>query len=316
MLKLIYFRDDELEENIEISEGVDWKFCVLSGCYRDSEPEACFVDGTFVVTNKWLTFRAFDDTHTRYEVSLRAVEEGRIRFEVPYRKPLDQGSPLKAFENENKEIDMVAFIKTNPEDRITICERVVEPEREEPYTETLQMEIDRSADILRFYLTVTYRTPELANVREIMSYRKEKCRIKDLTLDNEITFDFENHTFMEVMKKILDYCKKRELQMSIRCVNYMLPGHCVDIPNTVIKTANFEIAFEFGAVKMVHITKDIMNGTCYTDTTGGEYNIGTIVEEIREETDGGSYLDNHGAENICKRVYAEDEEYIFGCWFL
>jgi len=316
MLEIIYIRDDELEESIEMSEGVDWKFCVLSGNYRDSEPEAGFVDGTFVVTNKWLKFQAFDDTHTRYEVSLRAVEEGRIRFEVPHRKPLYQGSPLKAFENENREIDMVAFIKTNPAERITICERAVEPEREEPYTETLQMEIDTNRDRLRFYLTVTYRFPELANVRKIMSYRKEECRIKDLTLDNEITFDFENHAFMEVMKKILDYCEKRELPISIRCVNYMLPGHCIDIPNTVIKTANFEIAFEFGTVKMVHITKDIMNGTCYTDTTGGEYNIGTIVEEIREETEGGSYLLNHGAQNICKRVYAEDEEYIFGCWFL
>ena len=116
MLEIIYIRDDKLEENIEISKGVDWKFCVLSGRYRDSEPEACFVDGTFVVTNKWLTFRAFDDTHTRYEASLRAVEEGRIRFEVPYRKPLYQDSPLKEYENENREIDMVAFLKTNPAD--------------------------------------------------------------------------------------------------------------------------------------------------------------------------------------------------------
>ena len=316
MLEIIYIRDDGLEENIEISKGVDWKFCVLSGCYRDSEPEACFVDGTFVVTNKWLTFRAFDDTNTRYEVSLRAVEEGRIRFEVPYRKSLYQDSPLKEYENENRGIDMVAFLKTNPADRITICERVVEPEGEVPYTETLQMEIDRNSDRLRFYLTVTYRFPKLANVRKIMSYRKEECRIKDLTLDNEIKFDFENHAFMEVMQKILNYCEKRELPLSIRCVNYMLPGHCIDIPNTVIKTADFEIAFEFGTVKMVHITKDIMNGTCYTDTTGGVYNIGTIVEEIRKETEGGRYLDNHGPENICKRVYAQDEEYIFGCWFL
>ena len=316
MLEIIYIRDDKLEENIEISKGVDWKFCVLSGRYRDSEPRVGFRDGVFVVTNKWLTFKAFDDTNTIYEVKLSALEEGKIRFEVPYRKPLHQGSPLKAFENENREIDMAAFIKTNPANRITICERAVEPESEEPYTETLQMEMDTNRDVLRFYLTVTYRSPALANVREIMSYRKETCRIKFLTLDNEIMFDFENHAFMEVMKKILDYCEKRELPISIRCVNYMLPGHCIDIPNTVIKTANFEIAFEFGTVKMVHITKDIMNGTCYTDTTGGEYNIGTIVEEIREETEGGRYLENHGAENICKRVYAEDEEYIFGCWFL
>ena len=315
MLEIIYFEKDKREEYIEMSKGVSWKFCTLSGSYRDSEPEAYFKDGVFVITNKWLTFRAFDDTNTVYEVSLRAVEEGRINFKVAYWKHLDQGSPLKKFEKENREIDMVSFLKTNPTERITICERKVEPEKEEPYTEALQIEIDRSSDVLRFYLTVTYQFPALANVRKVMSYRKEENRIKIMTLDDEVTFDFENHAFMEVMKKIMSYCKKRDLQISVRRVDYMMPGHCIDIPNTVIKTDYFEIAFEGETVRMVHITKDIMDSTYYTDTLGGEYNIGNIVEEIHNETARGSYLLDHGAQNICKRVYAEDDEYIFGCWF-
>ena len=210
MLEILFPKKRGCRECLEMKKGVSWQFCCFPKEVRGYD--AYFNDGEFVVTNELVTFRALDDNNTIYEVKLSALEEGKIRFEVPYRKPLHQGSPLKAFENENREIDMAAFIKTNPTNRITICERVVEPESEEPYTETLQMEIDTNRDILRFYLTVTYRTPALANVREIMSYWKETCRIKFMTLDNEITFDFENNAFMEVMKKILDYCEKNIFQ--------------------------------------------------------------------------------------------------------
>ena len=255
MLEMNYIRDDELEENIEISKGVDWKFCILSSCYRDSEPEACFVDGTFVVTNKWLTFRAFDDMNTRYEVSLRAVEEGRIRFEVPYRKPLYQDSPLKEYENENREIDMVAFLKTNPADRITICERVVEPEGEVPYAETLEMELDRSSDRLRFYLTVTYRPEGKEKPQEQGAALRKDNLIK--VINNELVLDYSEH-FMEVMKKVMSYCEKRELQISVSCEDNMWPGCDFLIPCTEIKTEHFELAFQFESLDSVRVAEGIL----------------------------------------------------------
>ena len=143
----------------ELRKGVEWQFCELSRCFEEDSLKASFENGVFMVINEWITFRAFDDKNTTYEVKLSAVEEGEIKFWIPDKKSLFHYDPLKNFEKEHREIDMSAFIKSrNPSEKITICENVEEKFVRNPYTETLVMEIDRSSNILRFYVTVTYQS--------------------------------------------------------------------------------------------------------------------------------------------------------------
>lgn len=301
---------------VEIKKGVGWKFCQLSWRLGDYNQEAYFKDGMFVVTNEWLTFRALDDRNTIYEVKLSAVEKGEIRFWVPSKKPLFHGGPLEKFEKEDGRIDIAAFLKNRKQlEKLTVCEHVVEPIEDEPYTETLVMEMDRSSDILRFYLTVTYRPDYVEISTRGMFDWKTDSRIKTITLDKEVTFDFCNDLFMEVMKKITAYCERKNEKISVRCVDYMLPGHCVDIPHTVVSSESFEIAFEMENVREVYVAKDIMNSTYYTDTLGDEYYIGDIVREIPQKAKCRSFVKGYGAVNMLKWVLPEEDKYLFYCGF-
>lgn len=95
----------------------------------------------------------------------------------------------------------------------------------------------------------------------------------------------------------------------------MIPGHSIYIPNTVVTSENFEIIFDFENVRVVCVAKNIMDGTYYTDTLGGEYNVGSIVQETQKRTKEHAFIKEYGASNVWKMVYPEDREYIFGCGF-
>ena len=274
MLEL-FFGNVSIFSDFKIQAGVGWQFCLLAGHFENRGLEAYFKDGEFVVTSDRINFRALDDWNTICELKLSEVEKGAIQFGVPNRKPLFPGSPLRGYEKEDKEIDMAAFLNDwDQKEKITICERRVESERKESYTEMVQMEVDRKNDILRFYVTITYQPEDVESPQEEDSYKARGSRIKTMTLDGEVTFDFADCSFMKTMKKIVDYCERKNLNISVRRRDYMLPGHCIDIPHTVITTDDFEIIFEFESVSMVYVAKSIMDGTYYTDTAGGKYNIG------------------------------------------
>ena len=119
---------------------------------------------------------------------------------------------------------------------------------------------------------------------------------------------------VEIMKKITAYCDKEHIKGTFSRRDYMLPGHCIDIPNTVFTTDRFEIIFEFENVSMLYIAESIMNGSSYTDTLGEEYNIGTIVRQAKNKSNGYTYVENQSASNLCKVVYPDGNAYIFGCW--
>lgn len=209
MLELC-FLNAGVGRRFEMRKGVEWQFCELSRCFEDDSLKAFFENGVFMVTNEWITFRAFDDRNTIYEVKLSAVEEGEIQFWIPDKKSLFHYEPLKDFEKENREIDMSAFIKSrNPSEKITICENVEEKFVRNPYTETLVMEIDRSSNVLRFYVTVTYQSQYGKKMRGSSFLKETDSRLKTMTLDEEVTFDFNDDSFMEVMKKITNYCEKK-----------------------------------------------------------------------------------------------------------
>ena len=301
---------------IEIKKGVGWKFCELSWRFDKYGQEAYFEDGVFVVTNEWVTFRASDDRNTIYEVKLSAVEEGKIRFRASDKKPLFHDGPLGDFEKEDREIDIAAFLKNNNrQGKITICENEVKWPDDEPYTETLQMEIDRSSDMLRFYLTVTYR-PGYEEILSRGSFDwKTDSRIKTMTLDKKVAFDFCNEPFMNVMKKVIDYCERKNVKLSFSCRDYMLPGHCVDIPHTVVTSESFEIVFEQENVREVYVAKNIMNSTYYTDSLGDEYNIGDIVRETPQKAKYRTFVEGYGAANMLKWVLPKEDKYIFCCGF-
>lgn len=315
MLK-IDFSAVGIERVVEIEKGVDWQFCLLSDCFKDCSQEAYMKDGVFVVTNRWLTFRAFDDEHTVYEVKLSAVEEGLLRFFSSRNTFEPQYGPLQEFENAHGEIELADFLKDkNNLEKIMIYEKLVKYPDSRPYPEKLFVEMDRSNDILRFYVDVIYQNQVEDDTSECHFLKSIKSRIKTMTLDDEVTFEFEEHSFMKIMKKIECYCERKNLSLAFSRKDFMLPGHCIDIPNTVVTSENFEIMFEYGKVGMVYVAKSIMEGSSYTDTLGDEYNIGTIVQEIRKETEGHTFVTDHGAEDICKMVYEEDSKYIFGYWF-
>ena len=318
MLELRFIENDKVVDIFEIKKGVGWQFCMLFDKKEEHAQMASFKDGKFVCKNKWISFRALDDANTIYEVKLSAIEKGEIRFGSSYNIPLNSGTPLKEFENEDGKIDMQAFLKYwNQSGKMLISRHSWEWEGETSYTETLEMEVDRSHDILRFYVSVTYQAQE-EQPKENSLYRRTGREIKTMTLDGAITFEFMKYTFMEVMKNVTKYCERNNLTISVRREDYMMAGHCIDIPYTIVETERFKIAFEFEVVNMVYIKKCIMDDTYYMDASGSSYNIGTIVREIHKESASGNYLsdDYYGATDICKRVYSEDDEYIFGCWFL
>lgn len=315
MLK-IHIVDVGVVGEIEIKKGVGWKFCQLSRRFKDYGHEAYFKDGVFVVANEWITFRALDDRNTIYEVQLSAVEAGKIRFGGSGKNPLFHGGPLGDFEKEDREIDIAAFLKNNNQPgKIAICEHEVTWPDDEPYTETLQMEIDRSSDILRFYLTVTYRPDYVESSSRGSFDWKTDSRIETMTLDEEVTFDFCNEPFMEVMKKVMAYCERKNIKLSVSCVEYMLPGHCVDIPHTVVSSESFEIVFEYENVREVSVAENIMNSTYYTDSLGDKYYIGDIVREIPQETKYRKFVKGYGAANMLKCVLPEEDTYVFYCGF-
>lgn len=315
MLKIDFFKEGN-GRGVEISIGVGWQFCVLSGNFKNHPQETYFKDGVFVFTNEWLTFRAFDDRNTIYEVKLSAVEDGATRFWNPDKKSLFHDGPLREFVKENGEIGIAAFLKNqNQLGKIIICEEAVNYPDSRPYTKTLAMEPDRSRDILRFYVTVTYRTQSEEKTSRIFSLTEVKSRVKTMTLDNEVTFDFDKNSFMDIMKIIEPYCEKKNLTLSFCRKDYMLPSIGVDIPNTVVMSEDFEIMFEFETISMVYIARNIMDRTSYTDSLGDEYNIGTIVRETHKEKKGRTFINEYGAADLCKEVFPEDSKYSFGCWF-
>ena len=315
MLK-IDFLNKKNGGGFEIEKGVGWQFCVLESCFKNYHNETCFKGGVFVFANEWLTFRALDDRNTIYEVKLSAAEAGEIRFWASDKKSLFNDGPLREYKKDNGEIEIAAFLKDkNKQEKIIICEKSVRFPDSRPYTQTLAMETDRSSDLLRFYVTVAYRTESEEELTESISSKKIRNRIKTMTLDNEVTFDFDNHSFMEIMKKIEIYCARRNLTLSFCRKDYMLPSIGVDIPNTVVTSDNFEIMFEFEEVSMVCVAKSIMNSTSYTDTSGAEYSIGNIVRETRKGKNGHIFINEYGAADMCKEVYPEENKYIFGCWF-
>lgn len=302
--------------DFEIKRGVGWKFCELLWRFEKYGYEAYFKDGVFVVINEWITFRALDDRNTIYEVKLSAVEEGKIQFRSTYNKLLLHGGPLEEFEKEDRELDIAAFLKNkNQPGKIMIGESLVKPLDEAPYTETLVMEIDRTSDILRFYLTVTYQPHHVETSSRGRFDWKTDSRIKTLTLDNEVTFDFYNEPFMKVMKQIAAYCERKNVTFTISYREYMLPGHCIEIPHTVIESEDFEIVFEFEEVREVSIAKSIMDSSYYTDSLGDAYNIGDIVRENQREKEGVTYITGYGASNMLKWVFPEDRTYCFCCGF-
>ena len=156
---------------------------MLDGDFKEYGQTAYFKDGEFVVKNDWISFKALDDCNTIYEVKLSAAEAGEIQFGVPFDVPLFQDSPLREFENEDRKIDMPAFLKNLVQPgKIKICEHVREWKGETAYTETLEMDIDRDSDILRFWITVTYRPKSEESPQESI-LRERDSRIKTMTLD-------------------------------------------------------------------------------------------------------------------------------------
>lgn len=311
-----YFPELKFIRSFEIGHVADWQFCLMAECFKDCGQEVYVKEGEFVVKNKWITFRAFDDRNTMYEVKLSMVEKGLVQFLGFRDEPLFSYGPLQEFEKENGKIEMADFLKDkNKLEKIRIYEKLTEYSDSCPYTETLFMEMDRNRDILRFYLTVAYRTQSGEDTSECMSPKNIKSRIKTMTLDEELTVEFKKKSFMEVIKKIEQYCERKKLPLSFRYTTYILPGHCIDIPYTIVTSENFEISFEFGEVSGVKVAKSIMDSTFYTDTLGDEYNVGTIVREIRKETQESAYVRDRGAENILKQVYEEESKYIFSCWY-
>ena len=198
MLELIFPKKRGTRECFELQKGVGWQFCSFPKQAKGYD--AYFKDGIFVVTNELLTFRAFDDCNVIYEVNLPAVEKRKISFEVSYRKPLFQNSPLKKYENENREIDMAAFLMTEPQGRLLVCEHQEKSEDERPYNETLEMELDRSSNVLRFYLTVTYQPKRQEKTQEQGSALPKDNLIK--LINNELALDYSEQ-FMQVMKKVM-----------------------------------------------------------------------------------------------------------------
>lgn len=207
MLEMLFPAKRGYSECFEMEKGVSWQFCHFPKTVKGYQ--AYFKDAEFVVANKWITFRALDDNNTIYEVNLRAIKRRKIRFKVSYGKLLFSGSPLKNYENETKEIDMKSFLKTEPQGRIKICEHHVEKSEDEAaYIETLEMEIDQSSELVRFYLTVTEQ-PQAAEESQDQStdgQMQSKGRIK--VLGDGLTVDY-NKNFMGVMKDVMRYCEER-----------------------------------------------------------------------------------------------------------
>ena len=264
MLEILFPKKRGNRKRFEMQKGVGWQFCSFPEQVKGYD--AYFKDGIFVVTNELLTFRALDDNNTIYEVNLRAVEKKKIRFEVSYGKPLFQESPLKNYEKENSEIDMAAFLKTEPQGRILVCVHKEKSEDEGPYTETLEMEIDRSSNVLRFYLTVSYQPKCKEKTQEQGAALQKRSRIK--IIDNELVLDYSEQ-FMEVMKKVMSYCEKRELQISVSCEDNMWPGCGFLIPCTEIKTDHFVISFDFEELDSVRVAEGIPYSAYYTDHSFG-----------------------------------------------
>ncbi len=264
MLELLFPKKRGNRECFELQKGVGWQFCTFPEQVKGYD--AYFKDGIFVVTNELLTFRALDDCNTIYEVNLSAVEKKKICFGVSYGKPLFQNSPLKKYEKENREIDMVAFLKTEPQGRILVCEHKEKSEDEGPYTETLEMEIDRSSNVLRFFLTVIYNLKCKEKPQEQGSALQKHNIIK--IIDDELVLDYSEQ-FMEVMKKVMSYCEKRGLQISVRCEDNMWPGCDFLIPCTEIKTDHFVISFDFEELDSVRVAEGIPYSVCYKNHGSG-----------------------------------------------
>lgn len=248
MLEMLFPAKRGCSECFEMKKGVGWQFCSFPKTVKGYH--AYFKDGEFVVANKWLTFRALDDNNTLYEVNLRAIKRRKIRFKLAYGKPLFPGSPLKNYENENKEIDMKSFLKTEPQGRIKICEHhEKKSEDEAAYIETLEMEIDRNSGLLRFYLTVTEQTQDAEESQEQSADEQKQSKGKKKVLGNGLTVDYDKK-FMEVMKDVMSYCEKRNLTLSVRCTEYLWDDFL--IPYTEIETEQFKIAFQFERVDGAH----------------------------------------------------------------
>ena len=310
------FSNVGVKRRVTLKEGVEWNYCDLFRCFDEYGLEADFKEGVFVASNDLITFRAFNDRNTIYEMKLSAVEEGKVRFWLLGQQSLIPGCALGEFEKENRELDIAAFFnKKSKQEKITVCEHVERLTAECSYTETLEMEMDRSADIIKFYVTVEYRIQSAEKSGKSSSDKEAGSRIKTMTLDNEITFDFNRDYFMEIMKKIERYCERKNQKISIRCIDDIIPGHCIYIPNTVVTLENFEIVFSFEKVRIVRVTKNIMNSTFYTDTLGNEYCIGTIVRETQKKTKDAAAIEEYGASELWKIVLPETREYIFCCGY-
>lgn len=249
MLEILFPKKRGRRECLEMKKGVSWQFCCFPKEVRGYD--AYFKEGEFVVTNELVTFRALDDDNTIYEVKLSAIKRRKIRFKLAYGKPLFPGSPLKNYEKENKDIDMKSFLKAEPQGRIKICEHHVEKSEDEAaYTETLEMEIDKNSELVRFYLTVTYQPQYAEESQKQDSGGQQQKKRKTRTLDDDLTLDYDKN-FMEVMKEIMSYCEKRSLALSVQCTEYLWDDFLV--PYTEIITDHFELVFWFEKLESVHI---------------------------------------------------------------
>ena len=250
MLEILFPKKRGCRECFEMKKGVSWQFCCFPKEVRGYD--AYFKDGEFVVTNELVTFRALDDNNTIYEVKLSAIKRRKIRFKLAYGKPLFPGSPLKNYEKENQEIDMKSFLKAEPQGRIKICEHHEEKSEDEAaYTETLEMEVDRSCELLRFYLNVIYQPQYAEESQEQSADGQKQSKGKKKVLDDGLTLDYDKN-FMEVMKEIMSYCEKRNLALSVQCTEYLWDDFLV--PYTEIITDHFELVFWFEKLESVHIT--------------------------------------------------------------
>jgi len=248
MLEILFPKKRGCRECLEMKKGVSWQFCCFPKEVRGYD--AYFKDGEFVVTNEFVTFRALDDCNTIYEVKLSAIKRRKIRFKLAYGKPLFPGSPLKNYEKENKDIDMKSFLKAEPQGRIKICEHHVEKSEDEAaYTETLEMEIDKNSELVRFYLTVTYQPQYAEESQEQSADGQKQCKGKKKVLGDGLTVDYDKN-FMAVMKDVMNYCEERNLALSVRCKEDMWDDFF--IPYTEIKTEQFEIVFQFERVDSSH----------------------------------------------------------------
>ena len=147
---------------------------------------------------------------------------------------------------------MEEFIQNELTEEMTKQEIVVEKSEDEAaYTETLEMEIDRSCELLRFYLNVTYQPQYAEESQEQSADGQKQSKGKKKVLDDGLTLDYDKN-FMEVMKEIMSYCEKRNLALSVQCTEYLWDDFL--IPYTEIMTDHFELVFQFEKLESVHIT--------------------------------------------------------------